>query len=479
MIHFYSRKFYESPIKEVVEECLASLNRRAGLAGEAAPKCIDVIAKVTTECWDGETEEFRQDYELAMEREYQQALKGWEASLSDTPTRTAEEIAVTFTNAAFYLQPLIDAIQQRFGMCATVLLAGPIGEQDGKIGRYSSGSTTVGINIGVQICERQRGAKHLCMRGREGRGAVYPQKASGWHTDDIHIGEGSANVEGGGGGEREEGDEREERDAQSEGGERENSGDGARGVVGPYDELWQRDDRANWTSELARTHAAFATGRGWGAEWGGCVQKFFDFEAAWGYDEGLWKTATKVRPWQVMGWLNRGRKWTLPPALGGLLGSREATGQAEELWVGLFWMWWRCEVSERAMHRSSPHGPFEPSTQVTGRARTYATDLPKRDSTLPEAASERDQRSPHHLHRLPRHLTSLLYHRHLDTTVPHDPGLSTPSHKHDISNNPALPIPHRLRSSSLGVHQQDTTAPLSSTFPFADTLSHRMDLPRA
>jgi hypothetical protein len=122
MIHFYSRKFYESHIKEVVEERMASLNRRAGLAGEAVPERIDVIAKVTVECWDGETEEFRQDCELAMECEYQQALKGWEASLSDTPTRTAEEIAAlvvtylvciqvadtirrTFTNAAFYLQP--------------------------------------------------------------------------------------------------------------------------------------------------------------------------------------------------------------------------------------------------------------------------------------------------------------------------------------------------------------------------------------
>jgi hypothetical protein len=140
---------------------------------------------------------------------------------------------------------------------------------------------------------------------------------------------------------------------------------------------------------------------------------------------------------------------------------------------------WRCEVSKRAMHRSSPHGPCELSARVTGRARTYAMDLPKRDSTVPEAASERDQHSPHHPHRLPRHSTLLLYYRHLDTTIPHDPGLSTPSHKHDISNNPVLPIPRRLCSSLLSIHQQDMTTPLSFTFPFADALSHRMDLPHA
>jgi hypothetical protein len=97
MLHFYSRKFYESHIKEDVEERMASLTRRAGLAGEVGPKRIDVIAKVTAECWDQETVEFQQDCELAMEREYQQALKGWEASLSDTPTRTAEEIAALVT----------------------------------------------------------------------------------------------------------------------------------------------------------------------------------------------------------------------------------------------------------------------------------------------------------------------------------------------------------------------------------------------
>ncbi|KAJ7699837.1 hypothetical protein B0H14DRAFT_3528293 [Mycena olivaceomarginata] len=189
LLHFYSRKFYDSRIKEDAEERMVSLTRRAELAGEAAPKRIDVIAK------------------LAMEREHQQALKGWEASLSDSPTRTAEEITVSFANTAFYLQPFIDAIQQQFGMCVTVLLAGPIGEWDGKI--------------------------------------------------------------------------------------------------------------------------------------------------VWGYDEGSWKMATKYRPRQVTGWLNRGRKWTMPPALGGLLGRREATGQAEELWVGLFWAWWRMlQPDERAELRN-------------------------------------------------------------------------------------------------------------------------------
>jgi hypothetical protein len=108
-----------------------------------------------------------------------------------------------------------------------------------------------------------------------------------------------------------------------------------------YDEEWQRDDRADWSKELGRAHAVFEVGRSWGVEWAKCVQNFFNFESAWGYSEGSSKMVTANRPRQVTGWLNRGRKWTMPPALGGLLGRREAVGMAEELWVSLFWKWWR------------------------------------------------------------------------------------------------------------------------------------------
>jgi hypothetical protein len=90
------------------------------------------------------------------------------------------------------------------------------------------------------------------------------------------------------------------------------------------------------------------------------------------------------------------------------------------------------------MHRSSPHGPCEPSARLTGRAQTYVTDLPKRDSMLPEAASERDQHSPHI-----RVISPTI--RACSCTIvtwmqpyPKDPELSTPSY------DATLPIPHGL-----------------------------------
>ncbi|KAJ7803805.1 hypothetical protein B0H14DRAFT_3486977 [Mycena olivaceomarginata] len=132
--HFYSRKYYDSRVKPRVEARLAALKRRSEAAGEPMPEYIDVIAKVTAEVWGEETPAFQHECQLAMEREHQEDLRGWEASLADSPTKTPEEIAANLENAAYYLQPFVDAIQQRFGMCASVLLAGPIGIWGGQIG---------------------------------------------------------------------------------------------------------------------------------------------------------------------------------------------------------------------------------------------------------------------------------------------------------------------------------------------------------
>jgi hypothetical protein len=117
--------------------------------------------------------------------------------------------------------------------------------------------------------------------------------------------------------------------------------------------------------------------------------------------------------------------------------------QAANLLQNLSNMTKRCEVSERAMHRLSPHGPCEPSARVMGRARTYATDLPKRDSMLPEAASERDQHSPHHPHHLPRELAPALIMTH---------GFSMLSY-----------------NATFGIHLQRTSAPHTTRTVFVAT----------
>ncbi|KAJ7888647.1 hypothetical protein B0H14DRAFT_3714875 [Mycena olivaceomarginata] len=423
-IHFYSRKYYDTRIKSRVEERLESLKRRAERDGNGMPQTIDVISKVTAEMYNEESPVFREEIELAAEREYQQAVKAWEVSLADSPTRTPEEMAATLANAAYYLQPFAEAIQQRFGMCVSILLCGPIGERGGRVGVQSiHAGETRGvapmdwpvfdwqgymevearmIEFGSQ-CFSEVECKARAVASKPGRGAsaattppstvpppAVPGSSGGAEgqseapsaSSTAQVPPSDVNMErvpppavpGSSGGaegpseapsasstaqvppsdvdmERQgarappEGEvhpehHREGEDYPEDGRQ---DGEGQRGEkeVETYDEHWQRADRAEWTVELGRAHAAFEVGRSWGVEWAGCVQRFFDFEGAWGFVEGSRSMPKPGRPPQVSGWLSRGRKWTMPPALGGLLGRRQAVGMTAELWVGVWWGWWR------------------------------------------------------------------------------------------------------------------------------------------
>ncbi|KAF7357239.1 hypothetical protein MSAN_01318900 [Mycena sanguinolenta] len=389
--HFYSRKFYDTRIKPHVEERMEGLQSRAQLSGEAPPQLIDVVAKVTAERWEQETPEFRRECELSLDREHQQALAAWEASLADSPTETPEETAAALGNAAYYLQPFVDAIKTRFGMCATVLLAGPIGIREGRIGVQSvhAGKTKglapvnwpdfdwagfkkvedIMITFARECfsdaeCKARAVAKAADDNEEESSESVraippatassrsvstVPTRASastaGQDTDMGDADRESERVEGGGDG---PGDAEGGELVEKSGGERVNEGGGSveecggerveegGGRVELYEEHWQRSDRRRWTPELANAHVAFERGRTWGLEWAVGVRAYFDFEAACGYVDNGARIRQDTRPRQVNAWLTMGRKWRLPPSLGTDLGTRDTA----ESWVCSWWKWW-------------------------------------------------------------------------------------------------------------------------------------------
>ncbi|KAJ7170447.1 hypothetical protein C8R43DRAFT_944959 [Mycena crocata] len=146
LLHFYSRKFYNERIKQRFVDRMQALKRRAEYTGDPEPEALAVLPIVRKEAWEDETPGFQEEVREALEREYKMAVKGWEASLADSPTRTPEEMAATLANAAFYLQPFVDAIHERFGMVASLLIAGPVGKLGGAIGMQSVHSgTTKGL----------------------------------------------------------------------------------------------------------------------------------------------------------------------------------------------------------------------------------------------------------------------------------------------------------------------------------------------
>ncbi|KAJ7033528.1 hypothetical protein C8F04DRAFT_1183975 [Mycena alexandri] len=146
LLHCYSRHFFESRVKERFEERFKALKRRCTWTGEKPPTAIAIQNAVTKEVWEEETLGFREEVKLLWEHEYQRALKGWEASLADSPTRTPAELAASLENAAYYLQPFVDAVAQRFGMNTSLLLCGPIGKMGGVVGMQSvHAGTTRGL----------------------------------------------------------------------------------------------------------------------------------------------------------------------------------------------------------------------------------------------------------------------------------------------------------------------------------------------
>ncbi|KAJ7021699.1 hypothetical protein C8F04DRAFT_1195171 [Mycena alexandri] len=127
-LHFYSRNFYTDRVKPRVAARWQALSRLPN-----PPKMITVRTMVTKEAWAAETQEFREEVELALTKEYETARKAYDMAVSgDSPT-TAEEFSVALNNAAYYLQPFADAIHERFGMNIALMLCGPIPDRGGRI----------------------------------------------------------------------------------------------------------------------------------------------------------------------------------------------------------------------------------------------------------------------------------------------------------------------------------------------------------
>ncbi|KAJ7148605.1 hypothetical protein C8R46DRAFT_1231121 [Mycena filopes] len=129
---YYSRHFYTERVKPRFSTRWAALTR--GLSsGQRMPAPVTVRNKATREAWDAETQAFRDELALAVEKEHAVALEAYAVAVSgDTPT-TANEYNVALNNAAYYLQPFVDAASLRFGMNVSLLMCGSIPDRGGAI----------------------------------------------------------------------------------------------------------------------------------------------------------------------------------------------------------------------------------------------------------------------------------------------------------------------------------------------------------
>ncbi|KAJ7234291.1 hypothetical protein C8J57DRAFT_1531831 [Mycena rebaudengoi] len=429
LIQYYSRKFYDSRVRVRFEARMAGIVRRAAFADDDMPAVLKIRNEVTKEVWEEECEAFQEDVKASLEKEYQASLTAWKTSLADSPTKTPEEMNATLHNAAFYLQPYVDAIQERFGMCASVFLAGPIGARGGAIGVRSvhAGKTRGAVPMnwpefdvqGFAAAEasmvtfaREHFTEADC-HARAIDGTVENDRSS-WRKDpgatvaqepaqtvaqepgapaaatagtapEVQGGEeeGTSNGSGVGGdgdkaapgGDKDgvdggEGGAEEcggiGNNGERDGGEVERTREELKAEKRRADAMWKRKDRPQWTPELTRAHAGFMRGKKWGIAWASCVKQFYDFERSHGYHGN--PISTKDRPEIVKTWLAKGRPWDVVQELGNL-GSRGV----EDSFVDSWWGWWIAmqpknrKVRDGVLDEASDHHRWYVLAKVGGR----------------------------------------------------------------------------------------------------------------
>ncbi|KAJ7357904.1 hypothetical protein DFH08DRAFT_953111 [Mycena albidolilacea] len=342
LLHFYSEKRYDSHIKPLVEA------RKRALAKQE-------------ECWDEEP-----------------------LSVQEEVVRERDSARESLKSAAHYLQPFVDVIAEQYGMCVSILMAGPIGEHGGRIEMRSvhSGKTrglvekdwplqdpegftrvqTSMVDFAHHVFSRAEcearltavqeldssgtpeatssssapvapGSRRPSPSAEAGAGTSTSEGGAGGNADNVTGGgggssthNGGANTTPGGGG------------SENGGGENgtlpEDAGE-EDSVRAQVNKLWQRKDAGKWSAEISRAHKVFERGKEWGIEWVSLVDKFFDFEAAWGYSDAGGQITTSERPAALDWWIGRGRKWEKTPDLG-VLGDAKMPGT----FVAKFWDWW-------------------------------------------------------------------------------------------------------------------------------------------
>ncbi|KAJ7019035.1 hypothetical protein C8F04DRAFT_1276733 [Mycena alexandri] len=144
---YYSKLHYEERVKPRFEVAWKAEQQRAKDLDLPEPHVVKVRGEVTRQAWQEESDDFKALVAAAQNKEYAQILRAWELGRAEESSHTAEELHATLKNAALYLQPLADTIQERFSMNVAIMLCGPIGEHGGAIEvRSIHSGTTVGLN---------------------------------------------------------------------------------------------------------------------------------------------------------------------------------------------------------------------------------------------------------------------------------------------------------------------------------------------
>ncbi|KAJ2976198.1 hypothetical protein NUW54_g11606 [Trametes sanguinea] len=140
-IEVYSKQYYHSKIKPVVEEEIRRVKHQNGIQKLSPQERLDIVRRCTRECWEAEDPAIRQEIadmhleDKARMQELTEACKS--SSTGPTEDRTAEQYQHAIDNAPAMIERALAPIRAMTGGVITVLWSGPVPEDGGAIGSFA------------------------------------------------------------------------------------------------------------------------------------------------------------------------------------------------------------------------------------------------------------------------------------------------------------------------------------------------------
>ncbi|KAJ7503446.1 hypothetical protein B0H11DRAFT_1614428, partial [Mycena galericulata] len=125
--------YYDTRVKARFEAAFQVEVQRAKDLEKDEPWDLPIRNAITKQAFSEETDEFQAELKVGIEAEYEAAIRAWELTQAEVPTKTPEELNAALKNAGYYLEPLAQAVRDKFKMNCSILLCGPIGDRGGAI----------------------------------------------------------------------------------------------------------------------------------------------------------------------------------------------------------------------------------------------------------------------------------------------------------------------------------------------------------
>ncbi|KAI0037805.1 hypothetical protein FA95DRAFT_1613867 [Auriscalpium vulgare] len=104
----------------------------AGQGAKGLPKAVEVRNRLVKRIFDRQNETVQATVKQVVDTRYEKAMADYQRAYIDAP-RTREQKEWALNSAFSILQPMVDMVSSRFGVAATLMMAGPMPSKGGEV----------------------------------------------------------------------------------------------------------------------------------------------------------------------------------------------------------------------------------------------------------------------------------------------------------------------------------------------------------